>query len=173
MSNSIELNWKSFSVNVAKVNIYFKANLSSNYDGLVCDSDKMTLMFITDVNESDLLIVNTYWSNATPQMFLPTSQEIVTVILSNAISFGNKLITEMAAENILLGITQAGKTNSVRKALAEVINALQTGSLYDAIVEARLIPDDKKDLVFITNARLLVFINKIETYLNLPLSLSL
>ena len=70
----------------------------------------------------------------------------------------------------MLGITQAGMTNTVRKRLGEVTNCLITGSLYDAMNEARLIPAEHKDSTFITNARLLSFINRIETFLGIALS---
>lgn len=95
------------------------------------------------------------------------------LVVSNAISFGNKLVVEFASENILMGITQDGMTKIVRQNMTEVISALQTGSLYDAINEARNIPIERKDAKYITNERLLQFINKIESYLNKPLSQSL
>jgi len=94
-------------------------------------------------------------------------------IIGNAQNFGLKLIKEVAAENILLGITQAGKTNFVRKATNEVMLALMSGSLYDAIYEIRQIPPEKKDEVFLTDARLLQYINKIEAYLGISLSTQL
>jgi hypothetical protein len=93
--------------------------------------------------------------------------------IANARAFGSKLINEFAAENLRLGITAAGKTKSVRQAMSQITDALNTGSLYDAIDEARLIPAPSKDATFITDVRLLAFINKIEAYLNQPLSQAL
>jgi hypothetical protein len=87
-----------------------------------------------------------------------------------AIDFGIQLLVEFASENIALGITADGKTSDVRKAMSEVTSALTTGSLHDAIAEARLIQEADKDDKYITNERLLEYINKIETYLGLPLS---
>jgi len=76
-------------------------------------------------------------------------EKLIEALAGNpAIAFGHQVIAEMATENILLGITQAGKTSSVRKASAEVISALSTGSLYDAIAEIRTIPAESKDAVF-------------------------
>lgn len=89
-------------------------------------------------------------------------------VVLKAIQFGQKLSSEFIAENIMLGITQANKTKEVRNALNEVFNALQTGSLYDAIDEAKAVV--YRDNVFITDARLISFINKIETYLGLELT---
>lgn len=100
-------------------------------------------------------------------------QEQVAITLKNAQNFGSQLLQEFTIENILLGITQAGMTNQVRKVCANVVSALQTGSLYDAIYEAKHIPPEGKDVTFITDARLLAFVNKIETYLGIALSTTL
>ena len=94
-------------------------------------------------------------------------------IVNNAIQFGNAVIVEFAAENIALGITQAGMTGPVRQATSEVVSALQTGSLYDAIAECKAIPAENKDSTFITDTRLLSFVNKIEEYLGITLSTDL
>lgn len=99
--------------------------------------------------------------------------DVLTQIVSNAIAFGNKLVTKFAAENIAMGITQEGMTATVRARMTGVLNALQTGSLYDAMIEVRAIPPEHKDPKYITNARLLNFINQIEDYLGINRSLSL
>lgn len=108
-----------------------------------------------------------------PEVPVLTPQEQAAQLLDQAIDFGNKLIRDITIENMALGITQDGMTGTVRKALAETLSALMTGSLYDAIDELRAIPEDKKDNKYISNARLLVAINKLETYLGKPLSSSL
>lgn len=100
-------------------------------------------------------------------------QNSIEELISAAIQFGHKTVVEFAAENVLLGITQLGMTSPVRAATAKVVSALSTGSLYDAIGECRAIPAEQKDLVFVTDIRLLQFINKIEAYLGLPLSTEL
>lgn len=97
----------------------------------------------------------------------------ITRVLDDAINFGQELIKEFTKENILMGITADGKTGAVRKTMSEAIVALQTGSLYDAIVEAKAVPEDKKDEKYITDERLLAFVNKIEAKLGLPLSTEL
>lgn len=102
-----------------------------------------------------------------------TTKDVVVSIITNAIIFGAALMTEFAAENVAMGITQEGMTGTVRKNMTEIINALQTGSLYDVIDEVRAIPAEKKDPKYITDARLLLFVNKIEDYLGKPRSSSL
>lgn len=93
--------------------------------------------------------------------------------LSLSIQFGNDLIKSITIENMMMGITQDGMTSQVRKAMGEALMALMTGSLYDAIDELKAIPEDKKDGKYITDARLLAAINKIETFLGKPKSISL
>ena len=87
-----------------------------------------------------------------------------------AISTGQRLVREFIEENIILGITEAGKTKAVRKAMSEVISCLYTGAFFDAIDELRSIPAELKDGVFISDARILTYINKIEEFCGLPLS---
>jgi hypothetical protein len=105
------------------------------------------------------------WMDANSSMLF-----VKNTILSPAMQFGQNLIKEYASENIALGITQAGMAGTVRAVTADITGALNTGSLYDAIAAARAIPALSKDAVFVTDARLLIFINKIEAYLGLPLS---
>ena len=101
------------------------------------------------------------------------SQAYVEGVIVKAIAFGSKLINQYAAENVILGITQAGMTATVRSRMGTIISALQTGSLYDVIVECKAIPADHKDATYITDARLLSFVNKVEAYLGITWSTSL
>jgi len=94
-------------------------------------------------------------------------------IIEAAKAFGDNLMNDFITDNVMLGITQDGMTNHVRKTMSEVISACATGSLRDAIAEAKAIPEEAKDIKYITDARLLSFVNKIETYLEVPLSTDL
>lgn len=98
------------------------------------------------------------------------TQMIVEQIIDDAIVFGTKLLRKFAAENTIMGITQEGKTNEVRKAMREVTDAIYTGSLKDVILEARAIPVESYDSKYITAARILSFINEIEDYLGIQRS---
>lgn len=93
--------------------------------------------------------------------------------VSEAMSFGDLLIQEFAAENVLLGITQAGMTGTVLVKLSGVLEAVSAGSLYEAISRIKTVPQSDYDSTFITAARLLAFVNKIEDYLGVPRSQSL
>lgn len=140
----------------------------SVFDGILREDNEYTIILTTPATQE---LIDQIESIFPPVAF--TQQEQIQKIISDAISFGTQLISEFAAQNVIIGITQDNMTGVVRKNMREVIDALSTGSLYDAIYEARLISSDKKDLKYITDTRLLQFINKIETYLNIPLSSSL
>jgi len=86
-------------------------------------------------------------------------------IVRAAMEFGNNLIVEFSTENIMLGITQDGMTKQVRQNMSEVISALITGSLYDAIDEVDAIPESAKDDKYITDERLQQYKAKIQEYL--------
>lgn len=98
---------------------------------------------------------------------------VLNMHLKPAVCFGLSMIEDFSTENILLGITQAGMTNHVRKSASEIVDALHTGALYDAILEARAVPAEVKDPIFLSDARLLRLINQIEQFLGVPISPSL
>jgi hypothetical protein len=97
-----------------------------------------------------------------------SAEQAVFQIVSNAIAFGNDLIVRFAAENVLMGVTQAGKTKAVADYLVDVMRYAQTGSLYEVINEvSRLqslgVPSGLSP--FVTEQRLEQFKQKIITYL--------
>lgn len=102
-----------------------------------------------------------------------SSEEYVEGKVKEAIAFGQALRDRFVKENILLGITQANMTNIVRKRLKEVTDAIKDGGLKDAIYEIRQIPVENRDGVFVSDARLLKYVNLIEEFLGLPLSTEL
>jgi hypothetical protein len=94
-------------------------------------------------------------------------------IITKAIVFGDSLLKEFAAQNVLLGITQEGKTGEVLAKLSGVMTSMQAGSLYEAIVRIKAIPSTEYDTKYVTASRLVAFLNKIEGYLGIPLTESL
>lgn len=113
--------------------------------------------------------VNGYWELVLKDSY-STQQEAQAIqnIVRSAINFGQQLMVEFASENMAMGITQAGMTKQVRQAMQEVMNAMMSGSLYDAIEETKAV--QFRDSTFITDERLLQYVNKIETYLGTTLS---
>lgn len=152
-----------------KYHTYHKA-LNSSFGGFSFKDGTVTLYYsvpLTEEQQAAIQLADVSFVDNDPFEYIKRN------ILIPARSFGNDIIDDFAAENILLGITQAGLTNHIRKTCREVTDALRSGSLYDALYEVRQIPAEAKDSTFLTDARLLAFVNKIEAYLGLPLSTSL
>lgn len=169
MALTIELQWKEFPVNLDKVSIHFRTALSTNFDGIRCNSELMILDFKEDYSEADETLVNTYWNSLNSNSFNPTMQEIVFSKINDAIVFGNQMIIQAAVENVLLGITQAGKTKDVSDFLSNLQTYLRSGSLYAAMAEidtlkAGEIPADLSTWVNVT--RLNNYKTQIQTFLS-------
>ena len=98
-----------------------------------------------------------------------TPEEEVKIIVSNAIKFGQELIIDFASQNVLMGITQAGKTKDVADYLSNLMRYAQSGSLYEVINETNLLisqglPSDLSP--FITESRMNEFKQKVIDYLS-------
>lgn len=82
--------------------------------------------------------VNTYF-NISQQKY-----DMCMQIVLNAQSAWGKMVQQFAAENIAMGITQAGKTRLIANALYEVSVYGSTGSLwlaYDALSKVKITPE--------------------------------
>lgn len=173
--NIITLSWPNFNTNVSKIHTYFKNTLSNNYDGLTCSQESLILIFKSEIIESDTTLVNVYWNSITAQMFLPTADQIISMTIGAAMNFGTGLLNQYATQNVLSGITQAGKTKPVMDYCHELNHCLMTGSLYAARDEIiKMIADESEQkqalFPFIKNDILYIYLNKLETYLNIPLT---
>lgn len=175
MATSINLTWPSFNVDVALAYTYLKANLSTNFDGLFGTPTNLTVVFKTDYSDADNTIVNTYWSTATAATFEPTTAQQVSYAIGEAMSFGTAVLNDFATQNVLSGITQAGKTQAVMDYCHELTHCLITGSLYAAIGQINdMIADTTSTKTtlspFITNNILYTYLNKIQTYLGVTVT---
>lgn len=101
------------------------------------------------------------------------TQLSVEASIASAMAFGSQLLREFSAQNVLLGITQAGMTGSVLSILTGVMQALLAGSLYEAIERVKAVDPADYDGTYLSAVRCLTFVNKIEGYLGLPLSTEL
>lgn len=167
----IELSWKAFNVNLPRVHRHFKSICSSDYDGLVASSSGL-IAILKNYNADDYALITQYWLELSEQAAAtPDSYEITALYkakIAEAMKFGHDLVIEFAAENILLGITQAGKTKAVADYLEDILRYVQSGSLYEVLHEIdRLMHEGlPAELApFVTEARLLAFKNKILAYL--------
>lgn len=101
-----------------------------------------------------------------------TSSETVNGLILDARTFGNSLLQDFVVENVLLGITQSGKTQSLATYCHKLQHYIETGSLYAAYAEIDAMIDDisltKLSLSpFITNARLAIYKTRLGDYLGL------
>lgn len=166
----ISLDWKEFQVKLDRMHKYLKENCP-HYDGMIATEAALKVILKLDVQES-ADIVNQYWDSRTEQTESTITQEEayenVKAIIEGAMRFGQDMMVEYASENVLMGITQAGKTKAVADYLANVIRYMQTGSLYEVIHEIERLKADgiPSDLnPFVTTPRLDAFKQKIVDYL--------
>lgn len=83
-----------------------------------------------------------------------------------AMEFGRDLMAEYGASNIISGLTME-QIQEIMERTIKVQAALSSGSLYVALTELALVQTDE---IIITPERVTEFRNKIETYLNNPLT---
>lgn len=167
----INLNWKNFQVKLDRMHKYLKEQCSQ-YDGMIATEEHLKVILKLDIQE-EIDIVNEYWNSRTNQTESSLNQDElyqnVKSVIEGAMRFGNQMIIEYASENVLMGITQAGKTKAVADYLSDVVRYMQTGSLYEVIHEIdRLksegIPSNLSP--FVTDERLEQFKQKVVNYLS-------
>lgn len=96
---------------------------------------------------------------------VPIEEQIKAKILG-AMEFGKNIMAEYGASNVLAGLSLS-QVQQVMTSTAKIQSALLSGSLYVALDEiSKLELDD----VIITDARVTAFRNKIQKYLNIPLT---
>lgn len=94
--------------------------------------------------------------------------EVAVQRITAAIEFGNRLVIEFAADNVALGITQAGKTKEVVDYCNNMLRYIQSGSLYEVIheVDALINAGIPGNLApFVTQEKLEMFKQKIIDFL--------
>lgn len=118
---------------------------------------------------------NVNWSPPKLPSESKTTLEIYTGLVQAAINFGNTIIVQFATQNVMSGITQAGKTLPLLGYCSNLYLYLSSGSLYVAISELQRMIDDTSDdkaelAPFITNSILYSYMNKIQSYLGISLT---
>lgn len=133
----IGLEWKPFLVKLDKMHRHLK-EVCSDYDGMIASETELKVM-LTSYNEADIIRVDDYWESLTEQTESELTQyelsQNVKNIVAGAMHFGNELMVEFAAENVMMGITQTGKTKAVADYLADATRYLISGSLYEVVNE--------------------------------------
>lgn len=147
------------------------------------ENTNVKIVYETGLSEAQVIILE---SCVTNHVWMTTAESLKIFLDEQVMPFVKNLITEFAAENISMGITQAGKTGQVLGLFSKpynvysnefhvsLKNSFDTGSLYvarDVIQYVRNNPTEFDGLSpFVTDARLLSMKNKIEKFLGLPLS---
>lgn len=154
-----------------------------NYLSWQTSLDQLTIFFSEDITTEQEDALDEFIAN---WLDYNTVETLTIYLDSEVFPFIKNLMNVYAAENISMGITQAGKTDDVLGLFEKkhVISgslhpvslkaAFDTGSLYTALTVVQQIRDTPLEYVglspFVTDARLLEMKNKIETFLGLELS---
>jgi|GEM_PF-4892717 len=128
-----------------------------------------------------------YFPIAEIKQIQTTTESVRDYLDSRVFPFTKNLLNTFAAENIAMGITQAGKADDLLGMYEQLFpiigsskpvslkSAFDTGSLFVAISIIQHIRDNPIEYTgmspFVTDARLLQLKNKIETFLEVPLSI--
>ena len=136
-----------------------------------------TIEFISDATRQAYIAANNIVDGTLSQYTetIPAADLTASIAqtIQNAINFGNQLALQFLTENVMLGITAANMTATVRVIMNPTFDAITTGSFKEAIAIMKAIPSTSYDSTFVTAARLLRYVNQTETYQNYPLSTSL
>jgi hypothetical protein len=98
----------------------------------------------------------------------PSSEDIAGYKIREATVFGETILKQFTIENVLMGISQAGKTRQLSDYCHKLAHYVSTGSLYAAIeqIDAMILAGLDETLEpFITEARLLEYKAQIQAFL--------
>ena len=149
------------------------SRLGSNFD----------VTFQNSISAGDQTVLD---SIIAAHVHITTAESLEVYLDTSVFPFVKKLMNVFAAENISMGITQAGKTGDVLGLFVKqydvnsnslpisLKDTFDTGSLYESIKVITYIRNNPSEFTgmspYITDARLLEMLNKIETFLGVPLS---
>jgi hypothetical protein len=169
---------------IPSASFYPPATLALIQNNLVVQVIQNCAAYITNEAANYQYIINITGASTIPQIgwsftgttFIPT-QAYYQSLIAAAIAFGNQLIVQYAAQNVSMGITQAGQTLPVMNYMAQLTLCLSTGSLYEALTQiGTMIADTSSTKTslspFVTNDILYTYLNLIQTYLGLTLTLN-
>jgi hypothetical protein len=162
----ITYSYEKVDINLEKIDKEIQAEPSiTGFLGSSVDT-VLTLYFSSELESSAKTMLDNIVVEHTPL----DMDEHVTNIILNARQFGSDLILQFAKDNILMGITQTGKTATIAMYLHKLEHFLTTGSLYAAIgeIDNILADEDRQHLEpFVTNERLQAYKDEILQYLGL------
>lgn len=148
--------------NIKEIDSQLSTMTTSTYEGLNYRAPDLTINFSDNPSTEIITEIETILGTYFEGTLLARS------IVENAMEFGNEMILNFASENVLMGITQAGKTKDVADYLQNVDRYMRSGSLYEVIneINSLITAGVPVDLApFITEDRLNQFITEINEYL--------
>lgn len=160
-----------------------KAAGLSTIERVITNGDVLDIYFPTELAQNELDTLDGVVAAHTGKT---TAEQLADYLDNSVFPFCKELINTFAAENISMGITQAGKTPHLLGLFTKkypIPNAnlgislkacFDSGSLYAALAVIQYVRDNPTEFdglsPFVTDARLLSMKNKIEAFLGLPLS---
>lgn len=166
----------SFPIDYASFHAYLTANVP-NADGLCSCDEGYNVIEKNPFTEDDQAAINAYYSALTQAgeavKLTPSLQQRIQNSIALAMDFGNDLILQFGAENVLLGISaQPAQSIALSNYLSSLLNLLSSGSLYGAIDQINIYiadtSDDKANLSpYVTNTILYKYLNIIQAWLNI------
>ncbi len=160
-----------------------KAAGLSAVESVSTNGDVLDINFPSELAQNDLDILDGVVAAHTGKT---TAEQLATYLDVSVFPFCKELINTFAAENISMGITQAGKTAHLlglfikkypipNESLGISLKAcFDSGSLYAGLEVIQYVRNNPSEFdglsPFVTDARLLAMKNKIEAFLGLPLS---
>lgn len=172
----IQLEFNKSINNIGKLSVELKAN-NSKFDSLTVRGDMLYLNYSSSLLQPEIDSISNLVNNFVE---ISVQEQTKNYLLADVDAFITDLEAEFAAENMLLGITQAGKTGAVLGVMSErvtlagetrpfsLLDTFRTKSLFEAIrVIDHLVTNIATYEVspFITADRLNAFKAKIEEFL--------
>ncbi len=174
---SLKLEWKEFNVDLEAMQAFVKG-LESSCTGSSADA-ALTFWFPEQISAENEQAIKDKWDSIESDSAeavaytQKASMKAIKAQVENIAKFSQDLLNQFAAENIALGIVADHKTEDVLDVMLPVMSALQGGAPTVAIKRAKAISPSDYDAKYVTAARLLAYVNKIEAFLGLSLSNSL
>lgn len=134
----------------------WKIEKASQNDPIPENATRMSLNQIHQYKQQNKTAFNN-WVRSKTDMYAPVDKKV-----KKAIKSVNDLINRFCSENIVLGITQQGKTKLIADTFKDVFYYAQTGSLYECLSALNAIVITQEMAPFITEER----INNIKTQIN-------
>lgn len=144
-SKIIKLAWKSFDLDLELLKRDL-SNLYDTFDGLFATRNFLNLCFTEEVSEDLKNNIVQFYSLINESTWQSEKQSKYTKLLGDqAQLFGQNLMSKFRGDNILMGITQAGKSGALLSVMSERIDinqdgfpislkeSIETGTLYEAI----------------------------------------